>query len=442
VKVAVVGAGVAGLGAAWLAQGAHEVVLYERDTRLGGHSNTVDIPAPGGPIPVDCGFIVYNEPNYPNLAALFDHLGVQTDWSDMSFAVSLDGGRYEYGSGACAFVGQRANLVNPAHWRLLRDIVRFNREAPLLLAAAEDLSLSLGQHLRARGYSAEFAQRYLMPMAGCIWSAPMRQMLDYPAQTFVRFFSNHGLLRIARQLRWRTVRGGSRRYVAKLASGMRVALRLGHGVARIARRDGRIEVRDHAGHCDSFDRVILACHADQALAMLERPSEAERRVLGAFRYAGNDAVVHGDPALMPQERRVWSSWNYVAREGDWDAPASLTYWMNRLQNLDPAFPVFVSLNPPAEPRADRVWARFRYAHPLFDRAALEAQRDLHAIQDVDGLLFCGSYCGYGFHEDALAAGLDAAESLGVSRPWKAPKGRVTMRPRPAAPTLLPVPEPA
>jgi predicted NAD/FAD-binding protein len=424
VKVAVVGAGVAGLGAAWLAQQSHEVVLYERDARLGGHSNTVDVPAPGGPIAVDTGFIVYNEPNYPNLAALFAHLGVATDWSDMSFAVSLDGGRYEYGSGARGFVGQRANIANPAHWRLLREIGRFNREAPhLLAAAADDLSLTLGQYLHANGFEQCFAQRYLMPMAGCIWSAPMRQMLDYPAQTFVRFFSNHGLLRIAGQLRWRTVRGGSRSYVGKLAADLRASMRPGHGVERIVRRGARVDVRDSAGQWDSFDRVILACHGDQALAMLEQPGDAERRILGAFRYAGNTAVLHGDAALMPCRRRVWSSWNYVAREGDWDAPASLTYWMNRLQNIDRAFPIFVTLNPPAAPRADRVWGRFAYAHPLFDRAALEAQRDLATIQDVDGLLFCGSYHGYGFHEDALASGLDAAEALGARRPWKVPQGR-------------------
>ncbi|MCW5748459.1 MAG: FAD-dependent oxidoreductase [Alphaproteobacteria bacterium] len=434
--MAVVGSGVAGLGAAWLLGTRHDVVLYERDRRLGGHSNTVDVPTAGGPVAVDTGFIVYNEPNYPNLTTLFAHLGVATDWSDMSFAVSLDGGRYEYGSGWLGFLGQPANVANADHWRLLRDIARFNRTAPELLAAAEDLSLSLGHYLRVNGFDGHFAQRYLMPMAGCIWSAPMRQMMAYPAQTFVRFFSNHGLLRVSGQLRWRTVRGGSRRYVARLADSLQARVRLGHGIARIVRRAGRIAVRDTSGHWDSFDRVVIASHADHALAMIDRPSDDERRLLGAFRYAANTAMLHGDAALMPRRRTVWSSWNYVAREGDWDAPASLTYWMNRLQNIA-AQPLFVSLNPTTAPRPDLVWGRYTYDHPLFDRAALEAQRHLSAIQNVDGLLFCGSYCGFGFHEDALASGLEAAERLGVPRPWLAPQGRTrTSRPMAAAQALV------
>jgi hypothetical protein len=423
VRVAVVGSGVAGLGAAWLLSPRHDVVLYERDRRLGGHSNTVEVPVSGGSTAVDAGFIVYNERNYPNLTALFAHLDVATDWSDMSFSVSLDGGRYEYGSGWSAYLGQATNIVNRDHWRLLRDILRFNREAPRLLDAADDLSLSLGQYLHANRFDARFAQRYLMPMAGCIWSAPMHQMLAYPAQSLVRFFWNHGLLRVAGQLRWRTVRGGSRRYVEKLAALPAGSIRLGHGAVRIVRRADGIDVRDTRGQWDRFDRVIVACHADQALAMLDQPTERERRILAAFRYVTNTAAVHGDVALMPRRRRVWSSWNYVAREGDRDAPASLTYWMNRLQNLDPAHPVFVSLNPSAQPCPGRTWATLSYDHPLFDRAALEAQRQLASIQDPRGVLFCGSYCGYGFHEDALSAGLEAAEALGVSRPWPVPRER-------------------
>jgi hypothetical protein len=422
VKVAVIGSGVAGLGAAWLLSSRHEVVLYERETRLGGHSHTVDAPGRSGPIAVDTGFIVYNEPNYPNLTALLAHLGVATNTSDMSFAVSLDGGRFEYGSRWYAFLGQLSNATNPDHWQLLRDIARFNRQAPRLLEAADDLSLTLGQYLRANGFDGHFAQRYLMPMAGCIWSAPMRQMLAYPAQTLVRFFSNHGLLRIAGQLPWRTVCGGSRSYVERLGARLGTAVRLGSGATSVVRGGGRVSVRDTAGQWDHFDRVVLACHGDQALRLLDRPTQTERRVLGAFRYAANTAVLHGDVDLMPRRRRVWSSWNYVAHEGDWDAPASLTYWMNRLQRLE-APPTFVSLNPPTPPHPDKIWAQFTYDHPLFDRTALEAQRHLATIQDVDGLLFCGSYCGYGFHEDALASGLEAAERLGAARPWPRPAGR-------------------
>ncbi|HJQ61080.1 MAG TPA: FAD-dependent oxidoreductase [Vineibacter sp.] len=438
-KVAVIGSGVAGLGAAWLLSRRHNVALYERETRLGGHSNTVEVPGPRGPVAVDTGFIVYNEPNYPNLTAMLSHLGVATQPSDMSFAVSLDGGRFEYGSRWYAFLGQVANAANPDQWRLLREITRFNREAPRLLAAAEDLPLTVGAYLEANGYGRPFVQRYLMPMAGCIWSAPMRQMLAYPAQALVRFFANHGLLRVAGQLPWRTVRGGSRSYVARLAASLGDAVRTGHGATSVMRLDGRVLVRDSAGQWDSFDRVILACHGDQALRLLDRPNDAERRVLGAFKYAANRATLHGDVDLMPRRRLVWSSWNYVAREGDWDAPASLTYWMNRLQRLV-SQPIFVSLNPPRPARPEKAWGQFTYHHPLFDRAAIEAQGELPSIQDVNGVLFCGSYCGYGFHEDALVSGLEAAERLGVARPWTAATGRRQRRePSTAVHALVPAP---
>ncbi|QQS14936.1 MAG: FAD-dependent oxidoreductase [Rhodospirillales bacterium] len=425
--MAVVGSGVAGLGAAWLLSAANEVVVYEKEARLGGHSNTVDVPIDGRIVPVDTGFIVFNEPNYPNLVALLDHIGVATHWSDMSFAVSLDGGRYEYGSGWLPFVGQPANVLRPRHWRLLGDILRFNREAPRLLTEAEDLSLTLGGYLAANGYPLSFAQRYLVPMAGCIWSAPMRDMLAYPAQTLVRFFSNHGLLRVADQLRWRTVAGGSRAYVEKLAVPARAEVRLSTPATTIVRDGPRARIRDGAGQWDSFDAVVVATHGDQALTLLDSPSERERSILGSFRYARNHAVLHADAAVMPTRRAVWSSWNYVAPEGDWESPASLTYWMNRLQGLDPARDLFVSLNPSRPPRDEAVFAAFDYEHPLFDRAALEAQRRLPEIQGTGGIEFCGSYCGYGFHEDALAAGLDAAERLGARRPWPRPPSRVDGR---------------
>lgn len=420
-RVAVIGSGVAGLGAAWLLSGHHEVVLYERARRFGGHSDTREITVDGRSIAVDTGFIVYNEPNYPNLTALLAHLGVATEWSDMSFGVSLDGGRYEYGSGWLSFLGQRANLANPMHWRLLREITRFNREAPALLARAEDGTLSLGHYLEERGFCAPFTDRYLLPMAAAIWSASMRDMLDYPARTFVRFFANHGLLRVADHLRWRTVDGGSRTYVARLAEPLQARARLGIGATRIERGPAGVRVRDTAGHWDSFDRVIVATHGDQALALLGDASPRERTVLGAFRYTDNHAVLHRDPGLMPRRRRVWSSWNYVADAGTIDAPASLTYWMNRLQNLGAAPDIFVSLNPMRAPAPELTLAEMQYDHPLFDRAALAAQRALPALQGEGGVYFCGSYLGYGFHEDALAAGLDVAERLGARRPWHLPE---------------------
>lgn len=444
-RIAVIGSGVAGLGAAWLLSRQHEVVLYERERRFGGHSDTQAVVVDGRPLAVDTGFIVYNEPNYPNLSALLAHIDVATEWSDMSFGVSLDGGRYEYGSGWLSFLGQRSNLANPMHWRLLREIARFNREAPALLAHAEDGTLSLGRYLEERGFCAPFTDRYLLPMAAAIWSTSMRDMLDYPARTFVRFFANHGLLRVSGQLRWRTVSGGSRTYVARLAEPLRAGARLGIGATRIERTPSGVRVRDTSGQWDRFDRVIVATHGDQALALLVDASPSEREVLGAFRYTANTAILHRDRTLMPRRRRVWSSWNYVADAGQLDAPASLTYWMNRLQNLGDAPDIFVSLNPTRPPSQELTMAQMRYEHPLFDRAALEAQRALPSLQGQGGVFFCGSYAGYGFHEDALAAGLDVAERLGARRPWRLPEAqRPPLAPAPQLPDLgdlVPLPAP-
>lgn len=436
-RIAVIGAGVAGLGAAWLLGRAHDVVVYEREARLGGHSHTVDAPGIDGPVPVDTGFIVYNEANYPNLVALFERLGVATEWSDMSFAVSLDGGRFEYGSGWRSFLGQRRNLLRPAFHGLALDIVRFNREAPALLRRAEDLSLTLRDYLAERGFGQVFAERYLLPMAACIWSAPLGRMLDFPAQTFVRFFANHGLLTVADQPRWRTVSGGSRAYVARLAAEIGARARTALPAVAVRRRDAKVEVRDARGQRDVFDRVVLATHGDEALALLDDADARERAVLGAFAYERNEVVLHADPALMPRRRRVWSSWNYVARSRDFDGGVSLTYWMNRLQNLDPRRDLFVSVNPGATPAAALTFGRFAYDHPVFDRGAIEAQRELPAIQGARGVYFCGSWCGYGFHEDALASGLDVAEQLGVRRPWSVPRGRLRVGDPPRIVPALP-----
>jgi predicted NAD/FAD-binding protein len=419
-RIAVVGAGIAGLGAAWLLSRRHEVVLYERDGRLGGHSCTVDVPMDAQRQPVDVGFVVYNERNYPNLVALFDHLGVVTQPSDMSFSVSLDQGRFEYGSSFGGYVAQAANLARPSFLRMTRDILRLNRLAPTLLDRCQDLDLTIGDFVRQAGLSDAFRDRYLIPMAACIWSTPLGRMLDYPAQTFVRFFSNHGLLSVGSQLRWRTVSGGSQRYVERLVRPLHAGARLETKVAAIRRTGNGVLVRDSSGHCDTFDEVVLACHADQALALLEDVDFRERTLLRSFRYSRNDIWLHDDETLMPRRRAVWSSWNYVADSDDTDVPVSVTYWMNRLQGLAGTTPVLVSVNPKRTPAPAAVHARFSFDHPMYDAAAIRAQRELHAIQGARHTYFCGSYCGYGFHEDALSAGLDIAEQLGVHRPWPKP----------------------
>jgi predicted NAD/FAD-binding protein len=419
-KIAVVGAGIAGLGAAWLLSRRHEVVVYEREGRFGGHSCTVEVPTPAGPQPVDVGFIVFNQRNYPNLVALFDQLGVATERSDMSFAVSLDQGRFEYASSSAGYIAQKSNLVRPSFLRMTRDILRFNRLAPRLLDKCDDLDLTIGDFVEDAGLSDAFRDRYLLPMAACIWSTPLGRMLDYPAQTFVRFFNNHGLLTIGRQVSWRTVSGGSRTYVERLADALRHHVRLGIPAVAVRRTPAGIEIRDPAGQWAHFDKVVLACHADQTLALLDDADAGERSLLRQFRYSRNQIWLHEDASLMPRRRSVWSSWNYVADGRKRDGPVSVTYWMNRLQNLSDNPALFVSVNPMRAPRPASVHARFTFDHPMYDAAAIRAQRDLHVIQGWRDTYFCGSYCGYGFHEDALSAGLDVAEQLGVRRPWSKP----------------------
>ncbi|MBM3488140.1 MAG: FAD-dependent oxidoreductase [Alphaproteobacteria bacterium] len=420
-EIAVIGTGIAGMAAAWLLARSHRVTVYEKARRIGGHSNTVDVPGPDGPVSVDTGFIVYNEPNYPNLVALFDHLGVATRPSDMSFAVSLDDGRLEYsGTGLGGLFAQRRNLVRPRFWRMIRGITRFYREGPALLARPDAEALTLGAYLHQADFGQPFVEDHLLPMAAAVWSTPVADMRRYPAASFVRFNLNHGLMRIGGRPEWRTVAGGSRAYVERLTAPYRDRIRLGARIRAIAPAADGLAVIERDGRTQRYDHVVIATHADEALALLDRPTPAEQRILGAFSYARNEAVLHTDPDLMPRRRRVWASWNYLrARGAEGAAAVAVTYWMNRLQGLDPRRDMFVTLNPPRDPAPEKIVARFTYDHPVFDQAAIAAQGALGAIQGPRGLWFCGSYCGHGFHEDAFQAGLAVAEAIGgVRRPWQ------------------------
>lgn len=419
-RIAVVGSGISGLSAAWLLGHQHEVQVYEEAPWAGGHSNTVDVDGPDGRIAVDTGFIVYNEPNYPNLAALFRHLGVATKPTDMSFAASLDGGSFEYSSADLnGLLGQRSNVASARFWRMVRDIWRFYRNAAALTKSEVEPDVTLGSFLDAQGYSDELVNDHILPMCAAIWSTTADAIRAFPMATFVRFFGNHGLLDLTRRPQWRTVDGGSRRYVERLRERIGKRLMLGNGARRIARGADGVTIEDQNGHRKVFDSVVVATHADQALRIIDDPSMDELLHLGAFRYTENVAVLHDDSRLMPRRRRVWSSWNYIEDERvDDDRSLCVTYWMNRLQGINPCQPLFVTLNPTQMPAPSRVKGTFRYSHPLFDAGAMRAQRELWTIQGHRRTWFCGAYFGYGFHEDGLQSGLAVAEALGgMRRPW-------------------------
>ena len=430
--IAIVGSGISGLSAAWLLSQRHRVTLFEADRRIGGHSNTVD----AGGIAVDTGFIVFNEPTYPNLTALFAHLDVPTIATEMSFGVSLDHGRLEYsgGTGFGGLFAQKRNLASPRFWSMMRDLVRFYRKAPRDLPGLGNESL--GAYLDRGGYGRAFRDDHLYPMAAAIWSTPVADIPDYPAVAFIRFCENHGLLNLGVRPVWRTVAGGSRAYVERLTHPFAKRIVTGSPVRAIRRYEDSVEiVRD--GAAERFDHAVIATHSDQALRLLQDPDGRERAILGAIGYRANEAVLHSDESLMPRRKAVWSSWNYAA-EGPPDAQQlSVTYWMNRLQHIADDHPLFVTLNPIREPDPAKVIRRETYDHPVFDTAAGAAQAKLWSLQSVRNTWFCGAYFGAGFHEDGLQAGLAVAEQLGgVRRPWTVENesGRIQIG---AAPSLTP-----
>ena len=418
-KIAIIGAGISGLGAAWLLQrGGHNITLYEANDYLGGHSRTIDVNTPEGSLPVDTGFIVFNYRNYPNLTGLFEACGVPVMKSDMSFGASIANGWMEYGTQKASNVfTHKRNLLRPAFWKMIADILRFNKQAHRYIEA--DPSVSLGDVLHALKMGDWFTRYFLLAMGGAIWSTPLSQMLAFPARSFIRFFDNHGLLTVNDQPQWYTVQGGSREYVKRVSANLADHIRLNCGVSKVTRSTDHVTLHDVTGDAQTYDQVIFACHSDQALALIENPNDAERKLLGNVRYQPNDIIVHSDISFMPKRKGAWASWVYLSDEKEDKNPSvCLSYWMNRLQNLATQTPIIVTLNTSRQPDPALVHDRHRFDHPVFDEAAIRAQAALAEIQGTDRLWFCGAWQRYGFHEDGLQSAVKVAEALGAEIPWK------------------------
>jgi predicted NAD/FAD-binding protein len=418
-SIAIVGTGISGLGAAYLLHREHDITVYEADARLGGHSRTVEASIDGLRLPVDTGFIVYNERNYPNLTGLFRELDVPTVQSDMSFGVSIQDGWLEYASsGLSGLFGQRSNLLRPKYWGMLRDILRFNRSAEPYVQKHPEASL--GEMLDEIQLGDYFRHYYLLPMGGSIWSTSVESMSHFPALTFVQFFRNHGLLSVNDQPQWHTVKGGSREYVRRLSKPFTDRILKGHAVRSIQRDDSSIYVLDVHGHQRRFDYIILACHPDQAIRLLDQPTAEEDQVIGAFEYQPNEVYLHLDTSYMPKQQRCWASWIYRAdRSGisGQNGRVSLSYWMNNLQELNTKTPVIVTLNPLKAIPEEHILDQHTFHHPVFNQAAIYAQSLIPLLNGKNRTYYCGAWQRYGFHEDGLWSAVRVADQFGVKPTW-------------------------
>ena len=418
-RIAVVGGGISGLTVAHRLHDRHQITLFEASDYLGGHTNTVDVDHDGDRLAVDTGFIVFNDRNYPQFTALLDELKIASRPTSMSFSVRADAADLEYeGSSLSGLFAQRRNLMRPAFYRLLLDILRFNR-----IGRADDprgaTSETVGAFLAAHRFSREFVDYYLLPMGSAIWSCPTGTFANFPIRFILEFFRHHGLLDLTNRPQWRVVEGGSRTYVAALARGFRDAVRLRTPITAIRRTAEGVEVVPRGGEAEMFDHVVLACHADQALRMLTDPTPAEREVLSAFPYERNTAVLHTDTALLPKRRRAWAAWNYLLLDppsGAATSPrATVTYCMNILQHLESRHTYCVSLNVDERIDPAKVLGRFTYEHPIFTTSRASAQARHGEISGVGRTSFCGAYWGNGFHEDGVASAMRVVETLGATK---------------------------
>jgi len=431
-RVAIVGSGISGLSAAWALQSQFDVTVFEAASRIGGHTNTVIFDAPEGPVPVDTGFIVYNQPNYPNLTALLSLLEVASNATRMNFSVSAGHRDVEYAShGFAGLFADLRNLVRPRFYSMLADIMRFYKQAPQL-AETED-NQSIGEFLRENGYGDPFIRDHLLPMAAAIWSCPVGTILEFPARSLAKFFVNHGLVELGTPFDWASINGGSASYIPPLIEGFKDRIKTDTQIISAVRRAGEVHLTMAGGDTDVFDQVILACHAPQSAKIVKDLDAQERAILSAFQTQSNRAILHTDTRLMPKRKRAWAAWNYISETADNPALA-VTYWMNRLQRLNTQTDCFVTLNPMTRPSAEKIIAEFEYQHPVFDGAATQAQSDIWNIQGRGNIWYAGAWLGYGFHEDGLQAGLAVAEEMSDwRRPWPFDQAQERLM-RPESPT--------
>lgn len=416
-NIAIIGSGISSLGAASLLYPHHNITVYEKNSYIGGHSRTVEITIQDKVISVDTGFIVFNKQNYPLLTRLFNSLGVPYVESDMSFGASIDHGWLEYGSQSLGNVlAQKQNIARPAFWGMVADILKFNKKAIEYIDT--EPSFTLGDLLNELGCQSWFRDYYLLAMGGAIWSTPLADMLNFPAQTFVQFFNNHGLLTINQHPQWYTVKGGSAEYVRILSTPFKECIRLNCGAEQVRRINSGVEVIDTQGGHQIYDEVILGCHADQSLSLIKNPTPDEQRILSKFKYQPNRAVLHSDVSFMPKRKKAWASWVYLSETRNvHNSSVSLSYWMNNLQPLETEMPVIVTLNPGHEPDPRLVYNDYMFDHPVFDIAAISHQSEISKIQGQDRLWFCGAYQRYGFHEDGLGSAVQVAQYMGIDPPW-------------------------
>ena len=413
-KIAIIGSGISGLGAAYLLHPHHDITVYEKNAYLGGHSRTIEVTTPEGSVPVDTGFIVYNERNYPHLTKLFKHLDVPVQKSSMSFGVSIGHGWLEYAS--TGMLAQKRNLLRPRFWGMIADVIKFNRVAPRYLSTCGDVTLR--QCLDDLRMGQWFRDYYLQAMGAAIWSCSAAEILEYPARSFLQFFKNHGLLTINDHPQWYTVTGGSREYVTRLSAAFKDRIRLNCGAKSISRADSKVIVHDMTGKSEIYDAVVFGCHGDEALSLLADPTTDEQRVLGGFSYQPNQVIVHSDTSFMPKRKSAYASWIYLSDPGPNDSPVvSLSYWMNLLQSLKTQLPIIITLNPCRRPAEHLIHDEHSFSHPVFNLGTMAAQREIATIQGQKNTFFCGAYQQNGFHEDGLRSAVNVASHFGVSPPW-------------------------